>query len=163
MKKQFLFLLGLLLFMTACTNKPQLLSEDLIEQSIMSNTKKAQLYSSLEIKAAITATYLNASLPEYEKSPHEMFLVSIFIDNDSAIKEKQGIYNRDYSLTLNGAKATRIEALEFKDDLLKKLPTRNRWSHYYLIGFDKSNKQKLQLVFKSAVYGTKVLVFPKEF
>ncbi|MCH9812467.1 MAG: hypothetical protein K0U47_00825 [Epsilonproteobacteria bacterium] len=161
MKKQYLLLIGVVLLLTACSSKPPFLSPNLVEQSIITHTKKGQIYNSLEIKASISATYLNQSIKAYEKSPDEVFLVSIFIDKDSDQKERQGIYNSTYTLTMNGQKAIKVEPLKFKDDLIKSLPTRNRWSHYYLINFEKSDQEKLNIVFKSDEYGSVVLNYQK--
>jgi hypothetical protein len=155
--------MGLLIFSMGCSQKSSFFSEDAIEQSVVVNTKKAQLYSSLEIKATIVATYLNASHLEYKNNKDEMFLVSVFIDDDSSDPKKHGIYNKDYSLTLNGTKAKSIKKLDFEDDLIKAAPIRNRWSTYYLIGFEHQNGEKLELTFKNDAYGTEVLKYSRAF
>lgn len=152
-----------LLLATGCAHKSTFFQEDLVEQSIITNTKKGQLFNSLEIKATITATYLNGSLQEYKNVPKEMFLISIYIDNDSSVPAKSGIYNVDYELTLDGEKPTAITELDYHDDLIKKLPARNHWSHYYLVGFDKQSGDMMKMHFKNRVYGEQVLRFRKAY
>jgi hypothetical protein len=163
MKITTLIIMGLLLFTTGCSQKKSFFSEDALEQSSVINTQKGQLYNSLEIKASIVSTYLNASNPLYKDSKNEMFLVSIFIDDDSSDAKKFGIYNRDYLLTLNGAKAISIKKLDFEDDLIKIAPIRNRWSTYYLVEFEAVNDEKLLMSFKNDAYGEVVLEYLKEF
>lgn len=162
MKKNIFILLSFLLFLGGCSSKRSFFSEDTQEQSAVMHTKKGQLYSSLQIKASITSTYLNASTKEFEKSPHEVFLISIFIDDDSSTKER-GIYNPSYTLTLNGSKAISIKELKYEDDLTKIAPIRNRWSTYYLVEFKKEDSEKLKMVFKNDEYGSVVLEYLKEF
>ncbi len=163
MKISILIIISLLIFSTGCSQKNTLFSEDAQELSAVMNTQKGQLYSSLEIKATIVATYLNASNPEYKNSKDEMFLISIFIDDDSSDPENHGIYNKAYTLTLNNLKAKSITKLKFEDDLIKIAPIRNRWSTYYLVGFESKSEDKLKLVFKNDAYGAEVLEYPKVF
>ncbi len=163
MKLKLFILLSIAFFMSGCSQKSTFFKEDAIEQSAVINTKKGQLYSSLEIKASITATYLNATLKKFKNSSNEMFLVSVFIENDSSFKDKRGLYNKDYELSLNGTKALKIEELSFKDDLIKVAPVRNHWSTYYLVEFNKQKSQKLKMVFKNDLYGAVVLEYLKEF
>lgn len=163
MKIKILMLIGLLIFSTGCSQKSTLFNEDAQELSAVINTQKGQLYSSLEIKATIVATYLNGSHPEYKDSKDEMFLVSIFIDDDSSDPKNHGIYNKAYALTLNGAKTQSIKKLEFEDDLIKVAPIRNRWSAYYLVGFETQSDEKLTLTFKNDAYGAAVLEYLKAF
>ncbi len=163
MKISILMIMGLLLFNTGCSQKSSFFSEDALEKSAVINSQKAQLYSSLEIKATIVATYLNASHPEYKHSKEELFLVSIFIDDDSSELENQGIFNKAYSLTLNGVKIKSVKKLDFEDDLIKIAPIRNRWSTYYLVGFETQRDEKLKLTFKNDAYGAEVLEYSKAF
>ncbi len=162
MKKRVFLFLSLLIFLGGCYGKSAFFSLDAKEQSAVMHTKKGQLYSSLEIKASISATYLNASTKEFKKSPNEMFLISVFIDDDSN-SEKNGLYNESYTLVLNDKKAIDIKELKYEDDLIKIAPIRNRWSLYYLVEFEKQESQKLDMVFKNDDYGLVVLEYLKEF
>jgi hypothetical protein len=163
MKKIIYMITAILLLGTGCSQKTGFLSEDKLEQSAVIHTKKGQLYRSMEIKAAITATYLNPIKREYKNSGQEMFLISVFIDKDSEDPKRQGLFNKDYSLTLNGVKAKEIKVLDFKDDLIKLAPIRNQWSTYYLVVFDRQDNEKLKMIFKNDVYGKVVLEFLKAY
>ena len=163
MKITILMMMGLLLLTTGCSQKSSFFSNDALEQSAVINTQKGQLYSSLEIKASIVSTYLNASNPQYKDSKTEMFLVSIFIDEDSSDPKKHGIYHKDYTLTLNGKKSIAIKKLDFEDDLIKIAPIRNRWSTYYLVEFEHQSDEKLLMSFKNDAYGEVVLEYSKGF
>jgi len=163
MKKRLTILSILLLFLTGCSVKSGFFSNDELEQSAVINSKRGQIYSSLEIKATIVATYLNLALPEYKKSSNEMFLVSIFIDNDSKNKKEKAIHNASYSLTLNGKKAINIKELKYDNKLIRVLPMRNQWSTYYLVEFEKAKDENLKMIFKSDDYGEVVLKYLKEF
>ncbi len=162
MKKRVLIFLSLLLFLGGCSDKSTFFSSDAKEQSAVMHTKKGQLYNSLEIKASIVSTYLNASTKEFKKSKNEMFLISVFIDDDSN-SDKNGLHNELYTLTLNGKKAINIKELKYEDDLIKIAPIRNRWSLYYLVEFEKQESQKLSMVLKNDDYGSVVLEYLKEF
>ena len=163
MKIRVLVIASLLMFSFGCSQKKSFFSEDSLEQSAVINTQKGQLYSSLEIKASIVSTYLNASNPKYKDSKTEMFLVSVFIDEDSSNPKTHGIYNKDYSLTLNDSKSVSIKKLDFEDDLIKIAPIRNRWSTYYLVEFETQSDKKLFMIFKNDEYGEVVLEYSKEF
>jgi hypothetical protein len=162
MKITILIITTILFFTTGCSQKRGFLSEDRLQQSAVLHTKKGQLYNSLEIKAAITATYLNAIKSEYKNSPQEVFLVSLFIDNDFDDPKNRGLFNKNYILTLNGSKAEEIKVLKFKDDLIKLVPMRNQWSTYYLVKFKKQESDKLEMLFKNDSYGEVVLEFLKD-
>lgn len=162
MRKRVFILLGVLLFLTACSEKSQFFVPDVQKLSAVMHTKKGQLYSSLQIKASITATYLNASTKKFKKSPNETFLISLFIDGDSNT-EKSGLFNESYILTLNDKKAINIKKLKYEDDLIKIAPVRNRWSSYYLVEFKKEDSGKLKMEFKNEDYGTSILEYSKEF
>ncbi len=164
MKKQILIFITMALLLTqfGCSSKG-FFSTDKRELNAILNTKKAQLYNSAEIKASIIVTYLNPINEEYKDSKDDMFLVSMFIDNDSTNEHFHGLYNKDYSLTVNGEKPVSIKKLDFEDDLIKTIPVRNFWSTYYLVGFKKSDDKKIKMIFKNDAYGTEVLEFSKEF
>jgi len=164
MKKQIVTILTTAILFTqlGCSSKG-FFSTDKRELNALLNTKKAQLYSSVEIKASLIATYLNTTNKDFKDSEDDMFLISIFIDNDSTDKNNHGLYNKNYSLTVNGEKPTNVKKLDFEDDLTKSVPVRNFWSTYYLVGFKKQNDKKLKMTFKNDVYGSKDLEFSKEF
>ena len=163
MKLKTILIFALLFFSFGCSQKSSFLKEDKEQQSAMMYTKKGELYNSLEIKASIVSTYLNPTQAQFKDSKEEVFLISIFIDNDSSNPKFHGIYNPDYTLTLNGKKSKSIKKLEFEDDLIKMAPIRNRWSVYYLVSFDKTDDEKLVMNFKNDAYGEVVLEYSKAF
>jgi hypothetical protein len=162
MKKISILLFSFMLFLGGCSQKSKLFNEDALGESALMNTQKGELYSSLELKASLTATYLNNFVDEYKKSKDEVFLVSIYIDRDSSDKSKQGIYNKNYMLTLNSKKPIDIKLLEYEDDIIKIIPFRNHWSNYYLLSFEKSKAKEMHMNYKHSTYGQLDLVFSKD-
>jgi hypothetical protein len=156
-----MILLATLLF-TACAPKSGFFSPDRLYQSALAHSQKGEIYNSLEMKASIVATYLNGTLEEYKKSPDEVFLIAIYIDEDLSDKSKQGIMNPSYRLTLNGEKPSAIRALAYDADLIKIAPFRNRWSDYYIIKFPKVSSEKLTLEYAHKNYGKATLSFLKD-
>jgi phage anti-repressor protein len=163
MKNIVLILLSLMVVFSGCSNKSTLFNKNDRERSVVINSRKGELYNSLEIKATIVSTYLNASIPEYKDKEDENFLISIYIDGDSSQKDKQGIYNKEYSLTLNSKQPSDIKLLKFEDDLIKLTPIRNRWSNYYLVRFNRQSGDDLKMIFKNDAFGEVVLKFQKEY
>ncbi len=159
MKNLSVLLLGMVLLLSGCATKSGFFSPDVLEQQALSYTKKAQIYNSLEIKATIVATYLNPLLKEYDKKDDSIFLISFFIDEDSSDPKKQGLYNQEYKLTLNGNLPQKIEPLKQNDDLIKLLPIKNMWSHYYLVRFEKPASKELHMILESKRFGSATMDF----
>ena len=149
-------------FGSGCAGKNGLFAPDALEQKALTYTRKAEIYNSLEIKASLVVTYLNPLLKEYDRKNNASFLVSVFIDNDSSNPKKQGLFNPDYTLTLNDTRPVAIKPLKRDDDLLKIAPVQNAWSKYYLVTFKKPASEKITLVFKSQRYGSSFLTLPAE-
>ena len=161
MKVKVLIVASLLFLSTGCSQKSGFFNEDTMEQSAVRHTKKGQLYNSMEIKATIVSTYLNASHPEFKEAKEEKFLVSAFIDEDSTNPKFSGINNPKYELTLNGVKPTSKKKLDFEDELINFTPIRNRWSTYYIVSFPIQKDGSLLMSFKNANYGETVLEYSK--
>ncbi len=159
MKSLSVLLMGIVLFLSGCTSKTGFFSPDLLEQQALSYTKKAQIYNSLEIKATIVATYLNPLLKEYDKKDSVTFLISFFIDNDSSDPKKQGLYNSEYKLSLNGELPQKIVPLKQNSDIVKLLPIKNMWSHYYLVTFKKPASKEMKMLLESNRYGSATMNF----
>ncbi len=159
MKNLSLLMAGIILFLSGCVTKSGFFSPDILEQQALSYTKKAQLYNSLEIKAAIVAVKLNPLLKEYDKKESVTFLVSLFIDNDSSDPKKQGLFNKEYRLLLNEEPPQKIVTLKQNDDLVKMLPIKNMWSHYYLVTYKTPASKKMRLKLESKRYGSKTMEF----
>ncbi len=155
-------LLPILFLISACSSKSSFFSEDLLEKSAIVNSKKGQLYSSLEIKSTIVATYLNPILPKYRDSKNEFFLIGVFIDKDSPLKSERGLYNSSYTLNLDGKKPINIKELESHHALIRMIPIKNQWSHYYLVEFKSSLAESIKMSFKNEYYGEILLEFEKD-
>ena len=151
------------LFLSGCAPKSGFLSEDTLYESALSYTKKGEIYNSLEMKASIVATYLNNTVIECKKKDREVFLIAVFIDEDSSDESKQGLLNPSYYITLEGKQPVDIEALPYDDDLIKIAPFRNRWSTYYKVMFEKSKSKTLTMEYGHLNYGKVTLLFSKEY
>ena len=161
MKNIYKFAIVLALVFGGCSTKSGFFAEDEMYQSALMHSKKGEIFNSLELKASIIATHLNSFLEECKKCSNEQFLVAIYIDNDSSDKEKQGIKNSFYTLTLNSKKPLNVKPLSYDDDLIKLAPFRNRWAKYYLIDFAKDDKDRLEMEYKSKSFGSANLIFSK--
>ncbi|GHV07793.1 hypothetical protein AGMMS50229_15180 [Campylobacterota bacterium] len=102
-------------------------------------TKRGEISDRFDSKALITASYLNMIYPQKYTEEAEYFFVGLYIANDYA-KDKAGINNPQYSLTLNGAKYLSAKEIDKNDELVKLMPMVNRWSRYYLVTFAPSTE-----------------------
>ncbi len=161
MKKMMTIALSAALWLGGCSQKEGFFAEDTLYQSALQHTQKGEIYNSLELKASIVATYLNCTAIQCDKNTNEVFLVSIYIDEDSSDESKQGLMNPSYTLRMNGEKPLSVKALSYDDDLIKIAPFRNHWSHYYQVKFPKQEGEKLSLVYTSKMYGSVILDFLK--
>jgi len=152
-----------LVFLDGCSYREGFFSEDVLHESAMIHSQKGEMYNSLEMKASIVATYLNSTVIECQKNEGEVFLVAIFIDEDSSDESKQGLLNPTFYLTLNGEVPIEFHALAYDDDLIKIAPFRNRWSTYYKVIFKTSSAKKLKMEYGHTNYGKVILSFSKEF
>ncbi|MDR3347373.1 MAG: hypothetical protein LBN32_02030 [Helicobacteraceae bacterium] len=109
----------------------------------IAHTKSGAITDRFESKALLSASYLNAIYPN-RYSGDETFLVGLYITNDFQ-REKSGINNPMYSLALNDRKYIGVETVDKNDDLLKLMPMINRWSKYYIVRFEPSEKLDLTL------------------
>jgi hypothetical protein len=157
-----MILLATLIF-TACVPKSGFFSEDKLYESALSHTQKGEIYNSLEMKASIVATYLNNTVIDCKIKEREVFLIAVFIDEDSSDESKQGLLNPSYYLTLNGKLPIDMQALAYDDDLIKIAPFRNRWSTYYKVIFEKSKSNKLKIEYGHLNYGKVTLSFSKAY
>jgi len=150
------------LFFSGCAPKSGFFSEDKLYQSALTRSEKGEIYNSLELKASIVATYLNCiKKVTCSREEHEVFLVAIYIDQDSSDESKQGLMNKSFFLTLNGKKPVTIRALDYHDDLIHIAPFRNRWSKYYIVKFDKVNGETLTMDYAHKNFGKATLSFVK--
>jgi hypothetical protein len=110
------------------------------------HTKRGELVDRFESKALISASYLNAIYPNNKDyNGTETFLIGLYIANDFSAKEKSGLNNPNYSLSLNGDKPSGVQTVDKNDPLLKLMPLVNRWSRYYIVRFASAKKLALSL------------------
>lgn len=114
----------------------------------LENSSKGEIRDNFVTRAILSATYLNPIYPEYKDS--EAFLVGVYIPKDFKEKEKQGLHNPFYKLTLSQENYYKIKEVEQDAEILKKSPLVDRWSLYYIIEFNKQNTEKLFLKFEDS-------------
>ena len=99
MKLLTLMILLTALSFTACSQKKGFFSVDERHQSALSHSQKGDIYNSLELKASIVATHLNSTILSCDTENVEIFLVAIYIEEDSSDESKQSLMNKSYLLT----------------------------------------------------------------
>ena len=163
MKLRTIMILLATLFMSGCSLKSGFFSKDLRYESALAHSQKGEIYNSLEMKASIVATYLNSTAVECDRENAEVFLIAIYIDEDTSDASKQGLMNQNFLLRLGGKKPTSIRALAYHDDMIKIAPFRNRWSDYYLVEFEKQDAKELEMIYSHKNYGKVTLSFLKDY
>ena len=162
MKYIFFSLIAFALFWSGCSARHGLFAPDVVAEKALTMTRKGEIYNSLEIKASMVATYLNPLLKRYNDPDKACFLVSIFIDNDYSEPEKQGLFNPDYEIRMNGWRPLDIRPLDKNDNLIKFAPVQNMWSRYYLVVFPRRGAKRLKITLKSHRYGACAVTFPAD-
>ncbi len=151
-------------FISGCNRRvpfSQLNKDKMYELSIV-NTRKGEITNLQETKAIIIATYLNPINVNFINNKEDVFLIGIYISNDSNTK-KRGLNNPFYKFTLNGdATINDIEKLNMNSKYLKIIPLINRWAEYYIVKFPAKKSRTLTLTFENQEYGKAVLTFEKE-
>ncbi len=155
-----IFILLSIIFLTSCSLKTTFMKPDLLQQKILSWTKKGAIYNSMEMKSSIFATYLNPIDKKYKDG--EYFFVSIFIDNDFEDSKKYGLNNKNYTLILNNQKYTYKKELDKDSQIVKMMPFNNEWSHLYLLKFPKQKSNILKLELINPNYGVTTMKFQKQ-
>lgn len=125
------------------------------------NTRKGEL-ANQNSKIIILATYLNPiKTSEIDKSK-ENFLISIYLSKKD--ENGKGDNNPFYQIHLNGdILMDDIRVLDKNAKILKVIPTKNRWSEYYLVQFPKQKTKTLKITFENAEHIKTTLTFSKEF
>lgn len=137
------FVLALTLFVCGCGVKEEyrgLVNDDAIYTQSIAYTKKAVFKENGESQALFSITYLN---PLYGKrySEYEFFLVGGYAyDSDINLQKEL-----DYTISLDGMEPLSIEKANLND--FKSLPLITKWSKYYLIKFEKTQRSDLNLFF----------------
>jgi hypothetical protein len=129
---------------------------DAIYKKAIKNTQKGDILNSFETKALIIATYLNPVLDGYQED--ENFFVGVY---SSVTKDNLALDDRDYSLLLDGSKANKIVEIEDNESIKTKMPFVNEWFRYYIVTFNSSEKESLNLTFSHKEFGNTELHFVK--
>ena len=155
--KKIIFGLLVAILLIGCSSKElHIFAEDKPYVEAMRYTKKGDILLSLENRALIIATYLN---PLQKKRDKEYFFVRVYIDNDFEDENRSGLFNPNYSLTLNDQKPLKIIKVSRDSNLAKKMPFIEPWYHLYVVTFKKSTQKQLKLIFQNDVAGKALLVF----
>ena len=151
--------LSVMALLAGCTSKEEKALMEAYEtkksyHQQLQKTEKTQLYDGNSTKALLTATYLNEQNIDKEYKPDEVFIVGIYIEEESFDQEW-------YSLTLNGSAPKSIQELAADDPLLKNISFISEWNYFYLITFPHTSSKSFKLVFESELYGKGELHFAK--
>lgn len=142
MKKYFFYMFLVVFVLFNGCSKPNALnhfSKDELYNKSLQHTFKRDIVTSSEVKAMLSATYLNAMSSKFNSKTHEQFLVGIF--RTSSVDSKNEEYLKGvYSLTLNDINYDFVEVLDKNHELYGKVALFNPWAKYYLVKF---NKEKL--------------------
>ncbi len=132
-----LIALSALLMFSGCSQKGafDLFKMDAANERAVENLRSGTILLSLETKAIFSSLYLNRVDPMQYKEG-EYFVVSVYFQNDDRTIKNRALESNGYTLTLNGKKATEIEALDDKDPRRALMPIQNNWNRYYFIRFD---------------------------
>lgn len=129
-------------------------------------TKNAQIISSFETKAKISATHLNSLYPE-RYSDADYFFVGVYIPDDYDKSQSAGLFNKEYVLSVkrhDGFVAPlKIEEIVKKEEseLYKKMPHVDSWSRYYVVSFPKDEKGSAVVLSFRGAGGEALLSFSK--
>lgn len=167
-------------------------STDSYYEKAVSNMQKASLLKDMETKALLSAVYLNPIDPDLYNG-NEYFYIAVHILNDNKDPQKSGLKNTDYKLKIiekidvsaedktrkpnyAGFKekqskeivrvkfdAIEIRELNENDRLVKTMPVRSQWNHFYLVKFKEIKDSTLSLSFESQEYGAVSINFSKDF
>ena len=160
MKRYYLFLCAIILLVfTACNSTTALnhFKKDPQSANAIQYTKKADLIYNKEINALIIGTYLNNISEEYELDKIDSFLVGIHLVN----KDEHDYLKNDYTITSNEKSPISRKKIDGKSKLVSTIPLKNSWANYYLIEFESSESQNINIVFSHPTFGKTVLNFQK--
>lgn len=128
----------------------------------ISNLQSGTIARSFETEVILSSVYLNAVYAD-EYKDGEYFFIALYIADDKRLfYVKSNMSDPDYKLTLNGINF--IDAQELKEDhrLRSLMPINNAWNRYYLIKFDKQDRNDLLLRLENRNLDTIDLHYQKE-
>jgi hypothetical protein len=165
-----ILLVAIVILITGCTTKQDgilsMLSIDNAHEKALGQTQSAQIINSLELRAKITATYLNPLYPDKYKD-NEWFFVGVYVPHDSGKAKPNDINRTDYKLMLKvgdqNLSAINAQVVDKKSAFFKQMPHTDNWSRYYIIEFPKSSPKiyNMTLMLISEEYGTAKMDFVK--
>lgn len=165
-----IILLTFALIIAGCSSKNEgmlsYLNIDEQTEKALNYTKSAQIVNSLELRAKITATYLNPLYPDKYKDG-EYFFVGVYIPGDYGKPKPEDVNRTDYRLVLKSkdgnSSALSAEIVDKKSHFFKSMPHTDNWSRYYVVGFKglKPKVYNMTLVLISEEYGTAQMDFVK--
>lgn len=124
-------------------NENQAKSEDSLQSTKIFNKEKSE--------GIISAIYLNSVLPQ-EYNDKEYFYVYLYVKNNS----------KSIDFFLNGEKAQEIQTLASQNRFSNLTSFKGDWQKYYLLVFDKQDKEILTLQVKISQSASRKMVFQKE-
>lgn len=145
--------LGAALIMTSfatsfvgCQLYQEALRNDERTELYMSATRKAEILNQLRTEAVILATNLNVVSPDkFPTNDGAVFLVDIFIAQDSSDPDKRGLFNPVYSLRLDGTPPRDITRLKRDELIAQNIPYVSPWGEYFLVTFERPYTPIMQL------------------
>ena len=165
-----IILLAIIIIFAGCSNKQEgalsVLNIDQAQEKALSYSKSAQIINSLELRAKITATYLNPIYPDKNNS-NERFFVGIYVPGDYGKPKPEDINRTDYRLVLQvGDKnetAVDVKIVDKKSQFFYRMTNKDNWSRYYIVEFPKTSPkvENMSLILISAEYGTAKMDFVK--
>ena len=154
-----------LLLIIGCSSKEekalmQVYDENKNYHKKLLQTEKAQLADENATQVLLTATYLytQTDLPKEEDKRDEVFIVGLYMEDDTA----EHFSTEDFNLTLQGKLPKRVRTLEHSDTRLKDIPFITDWGDYFEVVFPHTSSSRFDLVFNSEKYGIKKLHFAKK-
>lgn len=161
-KAHAILLLATGILLSACSSGSTLkyFEQDTHFERAMHNLRTGTMVMALETKAILHAIYLNAVDPQ-TYSEGEYFFIGTYIDNDFYDQAKQGLFNPQYWLKLNGIEALHVQELDEHSELRKNMPLLARWNRYFLVKFPPATTDALTLTFSNVRFGKITLQYDK--
>lgn len=129
-----------------CQLYQEALRNDERTELYMSATRKAEILNQLRTEAVILATNLNIVSPErFPPDDGAVFLVDIFIAQDSSDPDKRGLFNPVYALWLDGTPPRDITRLKRDELIAHNVPYVSPWGEYFLVSFERPYTPTMQL------------------
>lgn len=138
--------IALLVFVfSGCSVYYDALQSDGQMERYVSATRKAEIVNKLHTEAVILATDLHSVFPGRYSKDETVFLVDMFVADDSSEPEKRGLFNAMYRLSLNEQSPVVIERLG-RDELIERhFPYTSPWGEYFFVVFKQRYQRSMDL------------------